>query len=141
MSTGPADRIAGVLVTLEGVGVVALAIWQIVELILGDTESVTSAIALLVLTVVGAAAVLAFGLGTLRDQGWGRSGGIVTQLLVLAVAGGAATGAYAHPVIGIALAVPALLILVLLFLAVARAGRTQRAKDDAATEDGRGVGK
>ncbi|WP_460774878.1 histidine kinase [Microbacterium sp. GXF7504] len=123
MTTGIAERLAGVLVTLEGIGVGALAVWQVVELIAGNTDSVTSALALLVLTVVGAAIVIAFGLGTLRDQGWARSGGIVTQLLILAVAGGAATGAYAHPAIGAALAVPAIVVLVLLIAAVSAAGK------------------
>ena len=47
------------------------------------------------LTAVGAAAVLAFAVAIWRGQSWGRSGGIVTQLLILAVALGAVTGAYA----------------------------------------------
>ncbi len=131
MRTGLAEWTAGVLVTIEGAGVVVLAIWQALELLGGNTDSVTSAVALLVLTVIGAAAVLAFGIATLRDRSWGRSGGIVVQLLILAVAGGAATGAYAHPLIGLALAVPALLVLALLIVAVARAGRrNRRAQED-----------
>ena len=134
MRTGLADWTAGVLVTLEGAGVVALAIWQTLELLGGNTDSVTSAVALLVLTVIGAAAVLAFGIATLRDRSWGRSGGIVVLLLILAVAGGAATGAYAHPLIGLALAVPALVVLVLLLVAVARAGRRNRRAHEGGTD-------
>ena len=134
MRTGLADWTAGVLVTLEGAGVVALAIWQTLELLGGNTDSVTSAVALLVLTVIGAAAVLAFGIATLRDRSWGRSGGIVVQLLILAVAGGVATGAYAHPLIGLALAVPALVVLVLLLVAVARAGRRNRRAHEGGTD-------
>lgn len=118
MKTGLAEWLAGVLVLIEGIAIVGLALWQGAALAGGDTDSVTSAVALLVLTLVGAAAVVAFGVATLRDRSWGRSGGIVTQLLVLAVA-----GAYAHPVLGVALAVPAVITLVLLVVGVVAAGR------------------
>jgi hypothetical protein len=134
MKTGLVEWLAGVLVTLEGAAVVALAIWQAVELAGGNTDSVTSAVALLVLTLLGAAAVIAFGVAILRDRSWGRSGGIVTQLLVLAVAGGAGTGPYAHPLVGAAVAAPAVITLVLLVIAVARAGRRNRAQTGDARE-------
>lgn len=126
MRTNVSGRVAAVLVTLEGLGVLALAVWQLVALFSGDTGSIESAIALVVLTVVGAAAVVAFGVATWRDQSWGRSGAIVTQLLILAVALGAATGAYADPGIALVLAVPAVVVLVLLVLAVRAAGRAAR---------------
>jgi hypothetical protein len=126
MKTGMAEWLAGVLVTLEGAGIAALAVWQGIELAGGNTDTVTSAVALLVLTVLGAAAVVAFGVATLRDRSWGRSGGIVTQLLILAVAGGAATGSYAHPLVGAVVAAPAIATLVLLVVAVARAGKRNR---------------
>lgn len=129
-STSGIGRTAGILVTLEGIGIAALAAWQVVALVGGDTDSAISAIALLVLTVVGAIVVLAFGVGVLRGRSWARSGAIVTQLLILAVALGAATGQYAHPLIGLALAVPAVVILVLVFLAARRAA--PRKDDDRA---------
>jgi hypothetical protein len=116
-------RVAAILLALEGLAIVALVVWQIWALAAGDTESVESALALVVLTAIGAVAVVAFAVAAWRDQSWGRSGGIVTQLLILAVAVGAMTGAYAHPLTGVALAVPALVTLVLLVLAVRGAGR------------------
>lgn len=123
MRTSVSGALAGVLVALEGLGLLALVVWQIVALVTGDTGSVESAIALVVLTLVGAAAVLAFAVAIWRGHSWGRSGGIVTQLLVLAVALGAATGAFAVPSLAIALAIPAVVALVLLFVAVRDAGR------------------
>jgi hypothetical protein len=126
MRTSVSGRIAAALVAAEGTGVLALAGWQLVALFTGDTDSFTSAIALVVLTLVGAAAVISFGVAIWRDRSWGRSGGIVTQLLILAVALGAATGAYADPAIALVLAAPALVTLVLLFLAVRDAGRAAR---------------
>ncbi len=68
-------RVAAIVVGLEGLGIVALVIWQIAALLSGDTDSLTSAIALAVLSAVGAAAVLAFAVAVWRGQSWGRSGG------------------------------------------------------------------
>ena len=126
MRTQTADRIAAILLGLEGLALIALVVWQIRALAIGDTESVESAIALLVLTAIGAVAVLAFAAVTWRHQSWGRSGGIVTQLLILAVALGAVTGAYADSTTGLVLAVPAIVTLVLLVIAVRAAGRVTR---------------
>jgi hypothetical protein len=119
-------RAAAVLVGLEGVGLVALTVWQIVAVAGGDTASIDSAVALIVLTAVGAAAVIAFAVAIWRGRSWGRSGAIVTQLLVLAVALGAATGAYAEPTTALVIAVPAIVTLVLLVLAVREAGKAAR---------------
>ena len=123
MRTNGVTRAAAVIVGLEGLALLALVGWQIVAIVTGDTVSIESALALAVLTVVGAAAVIAFAVAIWRGLSWGRSGGIVTQLLLLAVALGAATGAYAHPSIALVLAVPAIAALVLLVLAVRDAGR------------------
>lgn len=121
---------AAVIVAAEGVGLAALAVWEFIALVGGDTESALSSIALLVLTGVGAAIVLAFAAGIARGRSWARSGGIVTQLLILAVALGAATGQYAHPLTGLALAVPAVAGLVLLILVARAAGRARRGDAD-----------
>lgn len=126
--TDLSGRLAAILVATEGLAVAALVFWQISALIAGDTVSIESALALIVLTAVGAVAVISFAVAIWRGQSWGRSGGIVTQLLILAVALGAVTGAYAHPTTGFALAAPAVVTLVLLILAVRRAGRDARAE-------------
>jgi hypothetical protein len=128
-------RAAAVLLWLEALAVAVLVAPQITALAAGEVESATSAVALAVLTAVGAVAVGAFGFAVARGQSWGRSGGIVTQLLILAVALGAVTGAYAHPLIGLALAVPAVAVFVLLVLAARRAG-AERAARDSASDDG-----
>jgi hypothetical protein len=130
MRTNLSGRIAAVLVGLEGLGLAALTVREIVAIVSGDTGSIESAIALAVLTLVGAAAVIAFAFAIWRDQSWGRSGGIVTQLLILAVAFGAATGAFADPAVALVLATPALIVLVLLVIAVRDAGRAARRRRD-----------
>ncbi|MFE5409892.1 histidine kinase [Microbacterium sp. NPDC056569] len=130
MRTNLSGRIAAVLVGLEGLGLAALTVREIVAIAAGDTGSIESAIALAVLTLVGAAAVIAFAFAIWRGQSWGRSGGIVTQLLILAVAVGAATGAFADPAGALALAAPAVVTLVLLVLAVRDAGRAARRRSE-----------
>lgn len=131
MPTTGAARVAAVLVALESVGLFAVVAWQIAALAGGDTDSPTSAIALIVLTAAGAALLAAFAVAVWRGRSWGRSGGIVAQVLILAVALGAATGAYAHPITGLVLAVPAVTTLVALVLAARRAGprREDQASD------------
>ena len=129
MRTNAASRVAAAILTVEAVGILALAGWQVVALAGGDAGSVVSSIALIVLTVVGAAAVAAFAGATWRGASWGRSGGIVTQLLILAVALGAATGAYAHPLVGLALAIPAVVGFVALVFAVRRSARDRADAD------------
>jgi hypothetical protein len=138
MQTNALSRSAAVLVGVEGLGILALVVWQVGALFAGDTESVVSAVALVVLTAIGALAVLAFAVAVWRGHSWGRSGAVVTQLLILAVALGAATGAYAHPLIGLALAVPAVVALALLVLSARRrpaaADETSKSTDAAASE-------
>ncbi|MFG6445092.1 histidine kinase [Microbacterium sp. P06] len=112
--------LAAVVLGLEAVGVAALVAWQIAALATGDTVFLATALALMVLTIVAAAGLAAFAVATLRGASWGRSGGIVAQVLILAVALGALTGAGADPLIALAIAAPAALGLVLLLMVVKR---------------------
>ncbi|GGH37808.1 histidine kinase [Microbacterium album] len=118
-------RPAAVLLAIEAIGLLALAGWEVVALIGADASSTTSGVALIVLTVIGAAAVAGFAVATWRGRSWGRSGGVVTQLLILAVAVGALTGEYPQPAAALGLAVPGVLGLVLLFGAARRAAQAE----------------
>ncbi|GAB3280066.1 histidine kinase [Microbacterium lacusdiani] len=119
----PIARAAGALLAIEAVGLLALAGWQVVALLGEDTMAAASAIALIVLTVVGAVAVAAFAGAVWTARSWGRSGGIVTQLLILAVAVGAVTGPYPQVGTALLLAAPALLGIGLLLAAARSAHR------------------
>lgn len=123
------ERVAAVLLGLEGLGLLAIVGWETAALAGGDAGFLATSLALIVLTAVGAAAVVAFAVATWRGASWGRSGGIVTQLLILAVALGAATGSYGQPVLAVQLAVPALIVLVCLVLGVRAAGRRHEPAD------------
>ncbi|MFF0911274.1 histidine kinase [Microbacterium enclense] len=123
----PVRLLAAAVLAVEAIGILALAAWQVVALAGGDSDSVTSSIALIVLTVIGAVAVGAFAVATARGVSAGRSGGIVTQLLILSVALGAVTGEWAEPGLAALIAVPAVVGLILLILAVRQAApRTRR---------------
>ena len=131
LAGGPADprgaaRVGAVVLALESLGLLVLAGVQVVDFVLGDVVDAVSGVALIVMTVLGAVIAGAFAAAAWRGASWGRSGGIVVQLMVLAVALGAVTGAYAQPAIGIALAVPAIVGFVALVLAVRQAGASGR---------------
>ncbi len=123
-------RLAAALVIVEGAGMLALACWQLAAVLGGDTTALDTAVALLVLTVIGAVVVVMFGIAALRGASWGRSGGIVTQLLIIAVAVGAATGSYAHPMTALAIGLPPVVIFVLLLAEARRAGQGAQPPSD-----------
>lgn len=123
------ERVAGAVLAAEALALLTVAGWEVIALTGGDTDDPVSSIALIVLTVVGAAAVAAFSAATWAGQSWGRSGGIVTQLLILAVAVGAVTGPTPSPAFAGAVALPAAVGLVAL-IAAARAAAARRAGGD-----------
>lgn len=126
MTSSVPARLAAILLALEAAALLVLTAWELIALIGGDTTSIESSLALLVLTVVGAAALGAFAVAVWRGQSWGRSGGIVAQLLLASVAIGSLTGPGARPGVALALAVPAVAGLVALVLAARQAGRAAR---------------
>jgi hypothetical protein len=116
---------AASILALEALGIAVLLLWEIGAIVSGDVGSLSSALALAVLIALGVAAVASFAVATARNRSWGRSGGIVVQALILAVAGGALFGVGADPALAAVLAVPAVVAAVLLFLA-ARAAAPAR---------------
>ncbi|WP_020096772.1 hypothetical protein [Microbacterium sp. 11MF] len=126
MRTTRIERIAAGWLALEALGILILVVWELVALLRGDSGSVGSSIALLVLTAVGAAALGAFAVAVWRDRSWGRSGGVVAQLLVLSIALGTLTGEGADTRLAATIAVPAIVGLVVLIAAARAAGRRAR---------------
>jgi len=122
MSISAPERFAAGILGVEAVALLAVAGWEVVALVGGDTDAVVSSLALIVLTVIGAIAVAAFAVAVSRGRSWGRSGGIVTQLLMLAVAIGAVTGPAPSVPLALVLTVPAVVGLVALIGAARRAG-------------------
>ncbi|CAN7214533.1 histidine kinase [Microbacterium sp. LjRoot45] len=134
MSTTPVERFAAVALVLEGLALFVLAGWEVVALVTGDTDSVSSSTALIVLTAIGAVALVAFGAAVWRGGSWGRSGGIVAQLLALAVAVGALSGENPQPAFALAVAAPAIAVLAALVASARAAGRRLRAAEAAGSD-------
>jgi len=76
---------AAVVLAIEAAGILVLSLLELFALGSGDAASLPSALALIVLTLLGAAALAAFSWGTLRRASWARSGGIVFQVLGIAL--------------------------------------------------------
>jgi hypothetical protein len=70
----------------EGAALVVIAAVELFGLAEGDAASLPTAIALIVLTLVGAAALFAFARGVLTGRSWARSGGVVLQVLAVGLA-------------------------------------------------------
>lgn len=77
---------AAVVLALEGIVLTILALIELFGLGAGDAASLPTAIALIVLTLIGAAALFSFSVGTHRGRMWARSGGVVLQVLAIALA-------------------------------------------------------
>ncbi len=111
---------AAVVLTAEGAALVAFALIELIGLGAGDAASLPTALALIVLTLIGAAALAAFALGARAGRSWARSGGVVFQVLAVALALAALTlQPVAWPFV-LGVGVPGVLGLVLL-IASARA--------------------
>jgi hypothetical protein len=74
------------LLAAEGLALVVFALIELVGLGAGDASSLPTALALIVLTLVGAGALFAFALGVRSGRSWARSGGVVFHVLAVALA-------------------------------------------------------
>ncbi|MGF7123948.1 hypothetical protein AB4Z09_06135 [Rhodococcus sp. TAF43] len=106
-------RGAGALVTLEGGAAVGVAIVLVVRGLLGADQSMTSGYGTAAWFAILGGAVLAAGIGLLGGHRWGRTIGVMAQLLLLPVTWYVFTS---HRVVwGILLGAVVLAALVLLF--------------------------
>lgn len=77
---------AAAVLALEGVALLVFAVIELTGLGAGDASSIPTALALIVLTLIGAAALFAFAFGVRAGRSWARSGGVVFQVLAVALA-------------------------------------------------------
>lgn len=114
---------AAAVLALEGAALVVFAVIELLGLGAGHASWLPTAIALIVLTLIGAAALFAFAVGTRRGRTWARSGGVVLQILALALALASVTVQPVPWVFVLAVGVPGLLGLILLIATSRREGR------------------
>ena len=105
-----------VLLTVEFLGVAALAVVLLFETLTAPSASIGGGIALTVIGFVAAAWLGAIVVGALRGQAWIRAAAIVWQVLQVAVGVGALQGQVAQPAWGWPLIVLAAFVFLLLFL-------------------------
>ncbi|MEJ1091145.1 hypothetical protein [Microbacterium istanbulense] len=77
---------AAVVLMAEGVALGVVSLLELFALTSGRASSTPTGAALVVLTLIGAAALVAFGFGVLRGVSWARSGGILFQVIAIALA-------------------------------------------------------
>jgi len=115
-------RIPGTLVGLaavlflESAALAAVTVWFLVEILTTQVNSVGGSILTLTLAAGATAWIASAGVGALRARSWVRGAALTWQLCQLAVAVGAFQGIFAQPLVGVAIVVPTLVALVLLFV-------------------------
>ncbi|UPL15256.1 hypothetical protein [Microbacterium galbinum] len=77
---------AAAVLAAEGAALVVFALIELMGIGAGDAASVPTAVALMVLTLIGAAALFAFAWGARAGRSWARSGGVVFQILAVVIA-------------------------------------------------------
>ena len=82
--SGPAIA-AAIVLALEGIALGVICLIELFALGAGQASSDVGGIALIVLTLLAAVALGAFSWGTLRRASWARSGGVVFQVLGVAL--------------------------------------------------------
>ena len=82
---------AAAVLAVEGAALIVFALIELFGVGAGDASSLPTALALIVLTLIGAVALLAFAFGARAGRSWARSGGIVFQVLAVAIAFAALT--------------------------------------------------
>ncbi len=117
---------AAAVLAAEAVALTVFALIELVGLGAGDAASLPTALALIVLTLLGAVALAAFAFGTRAGRSWARSGGVVFQVLAVALALAALTLQPIPWVFVVAVGLPGLVGFALL-IASARAEAAPRA--------------
>lgn len=112
----PAGLLVAVfVVALEGLFVGALAARLGYALVVGDTKSFVTSVALFALVAAAAIWVIFVALSLFWGKRWARSAGVFWQLVQLAVATGSFSGQFGSQAIGWSLIIPSVLVLAVLF--------------------------
>ncbi|MDF2561629.1 MAG: hypothetical protein K0R99_3075 [Microbacterium sp.] len=133
-SLGDAVRAPGIalaaaaVLAAEAAALLVFAVIELVGLGAGDAASLPTALALIALTLIGAAALAAFALGTRVGKSWARSGGVVFQVLGIALALASLTLQPVSWVFTLGVGLPGLIGFVLLISSARREGEQRAAE-------------
>ncbi|MBS1697969.1 MAG: hypothetical protein JST25_06160 [Actinobacteria bacterium] len=126
---------AAVLLALESAVLLVLTLIEVFDLSSGDASSLPSGLGLIGLSAVGATGLAVFAFGVLRGRSYGRSGGMVVQILAVAVAFSALSVRPFPVVFVLSLLIPAVAGIVMLFLLSRQAGAEARRIADADADE------
>lgn len=127
--------VVSAMLLLEAAALIGVVVWLVIDLLALQPSSYTTAIALLVLVVIGALWVSVTAVASLRRVPWSRAAAIVWQVLQVSVAVGAFQGLFARPDVGWLLLVPAVTVIGLLLWTPVRLAYT-RPGDGSSAPDG-----
>ncbi len=108
-------NMAAVTLAIESLAVLAFGLWMLLDLFVGQAKSVPAAITLIVLYLAAGSWVAYLAVNIRKGARWARSGAIFWQTCQLFLASQSFTGRGASPVIGVALIVPSVVVLALMF--------------------------
>jgi hypothetical protein len=112
----PGDKALGVtaaLVFLQGLGLAGIAVFYLVEILLGRAGDTALAVLALALQMVAAAALVLVARGLRNGRRWSRSPALLTQLFVIPISVGLLQGGRWY--VGVPLLVWGIVVIVLLF--------------------------
>jgi hypothetical protein len=107
--------IGAVILAIESLAVLGFGAWMLLDLFSGQAKSLPAALTLIALYLAAGAWVGYLAFGVRKGARWARSGAIFWQTCQLFLASQSFTGRGASPVIGIALILPSVLVLALMF--------------------------
>ncbi|WP_136055102.1 hypothetical protein [Microbacterium sp. K24] len=119
---------AAAVLAAEGAALLVFAVIELAGLGAGDAASLPTALALIVLTLIGAAALIAFAIGTRTGRSSARSGGVVFQVLAVALALASLTLQPISWLFTFAVGLPGLLGFALLIASARREGEQRAAE-------------
>lgn len=107
--------IGAVILAIESLAVLGFGAWMLLDLFSGQAKSLPAALTLIALYLAAGTWVGYLAFGVRKGARWARSGAIFWQTCQLFLASQSFTGRGASPVIGIALILPSVLVLALMF--------------------------
>lgn len=97
------------LVALEALGTIALVAYAFVGFLNRGDADVMQSVSIVLVAAIAAFWVTATAVGLSRKRGWSRGSALTIQIFIFSIAVGALQGIFAQPVIGWALAAPAVI--------------------------------
>lgn len=107
--------VLSVLLFAEAALMVGVVAWLLFELLTDTASSITSALAIFVMAIIGVVWVIAAAIAVTRMRPWGRGAVITWQIVQLAVAIGSFQGSEPKTGLGWALLVPSIIGILLVF--------------------------